>query len=240
MKNICYLSVALAACYTAVIATPSTTFWTPCTPDMQSPQAIHLTYDCYDRFGSPSKDLVPSFPKTIGLTGGSMIKGKLSLEYGIDYLFPADNPFYFNVRLGYLEGVVSPSAPALQIGVFNIGVKKGVTDQNIAYLVVGKTLSHNRGRLSAAYYVGNANTLRNSDGKKENAGFMIAYDRPIKPDKLVFAADYASGRNAIGGGGFGINYLFAKNASLLVGPVWFNDKGLNGKMKWTIQLDLNL
>ena len=25
---------------------------------------------------------------------------------------------------------------------------------------------------------------------------------------------------------------------LLVGPVWFNDRGLNGRMKWTAQTDI--
>jgi len=59
------------------------------------------------------------------------------------------------------------------------------------------------------------------------------------PDKIVFAADYASGDNAIGGGGAGLYYYFSKNVDLLVGPVWFNDSGINGKTKWTVQLDIN-
>jgi hypothetical protein len=26
---------------------------------------------------------------------------------------------------------------------------------------------------------------------------------------------------------------------LLVGPVWFNEEAINGRWKWTIQLDIN-
>ena len=57
--------------------------------------------------------------------------------------------------------------------------------------------------------------------------------------KWVIAADYASGKNAIGGGGFGTYYYFTKDISLLTGPVWFNEKAINGATKWTTQLDLN-
>ena len=76
--------------------------------------------------------------------------------------------------------------------------------------------------------------------EKEEAGWMAGYDRYIIKDKVLFAADYASGDNAIGGGGAGIYYFFTKDVSLLVGPVWFNDTGVNGYTKWTVQLDINL
>jgi len=67
----------------------------------------------------------------------------------------------------------------------------------------------------------------------------VAYDRYLLPGKLMLAADYASGENAIGGGGVGLYWFFTPNTSLLVGPVWFNDEVINGKMKWTTQLDIN-
>ena len=59
-------------------------------------------------------------------------------------------------------------------------------------------------------------------------------------NRIVFAADYASGKNAIGGGGFGFYYFFTKDISLLTGPVWFNDTDVNGRWKWTVQLDINV
>ena len=58
-------------------------------------------------------------------------------------------------------------------------------------------------------------------------------------NKWTFAADYASGKNFIGGGGFGMYYFFTKDISLLTGPVWFNDHVINGQWKWTVQLDIN-
>jgi hypothetical protein len=58
--------------------------------------------------------------------------------------------------------------------------------------------------------------------------------------RLVFAADWASGKNYIGGGGAGLYYYFTKYISLLTGPVFFNDKTINGEWKWTTQLDVNI
>jgi hypothetical protein len=37
----------------------------------------------------------------------------------------------------------------------------------------------------------------------------------------------------------GLYTFFNNDISLLVGPVWFNDRGINGRMKWTAQLDAN-
>lgn len=85
-------------------------------------------------------------------------------------------------------------------------------------------------------------------GRLQNSGGMVGYDYgfwKIKDkegneyNKWVFAADYASGNNFIGGGGFGIYHFFNKDISLLSGPVWFNDHVINGGWKWTVQLDIN-
>jgi hypothetical protein len=91
------------------------------------------------------------------------------------------------------------------------------------------------------------NTLKDSDGDVHNKGLMIGWDKgfhPVKDEKgefnrFVLAADYASGENAIGGGGAGLYIYFTRDVSLLMGPVWFNDRDLNGDYKWTIQLDIN-
>jgi hypothetical protein len=77
---------------------------------------------------------------------------------------------------------------------------------------------------------------------------MVAYDRGFMPtkdaanneyNKIVFAADYASGKNAVGAGGGGLYYYFTKDISILTGPVWFNEKAINGTWKWTTQIDIN-
>jgi hypothetical protein len=78
---------------------------------------------------------------------------------------------------------------------------------------------------------------------------MVAFDHGFIPakdaagneySKVVFAADYASGKNAIGGYGIGVNYYFTKDISLLTGPVFFNEKKINGTWKLSTQLDINL
>lgn len=92
----------------------------------------------------------------------------------------------------------------------------------------------------AAYYWGNADVLKSGSGETQSTGYMVALDHQIVPGKWVLAADYASGRNAIGGGGVGIYYYFTPNISLLTGPVWFNDESINGPSpKLTMQLDIN-
>jgi hypothetical protein len=220
----------------AAQATPSTAVWTPCVIDFQASGTWHLGIDNYFTVTSNNGE---SFPTDLGLTGGAKLGKKAQVEFGVDLLEPSDDPLYFNAKVGYTENVLSKNAPALELGFANFGTKSGVTNQNIIYLVTGKTLPAIKGRLHAGYYVGNDKVLRSSTGAKENSGFMVAYDHWIKKDKVLLLADYASGKNAFGGGGVGISYSFTPNLGLLTGPVWFNDKGINGKMKWTTQLDVN-
>ncbi len=229
------------------VATPSTTYWTPMTPDIQAYKVPHITYDSYFtvfKQGNDSGD----FPTDVGLTLGVLPFEKLQMELGIDLLEPSDDPWFFNGKIGSPEGVLFKGSPALQLGIFNAGTKTDVTNQNIVYGVIGKTIP-NFGRLSIGPYIGNDKVLRSSAGDRENVGFMAAFDRGFlaRKDKdgnefnrLVLAGDYASGKNAIGGGGVGLYYYFTKDIALLTGPVWFNDEGINGKWKWTVQLDINI
>ena len=229
-------------------ATPSTTFWTPCTIDIQAYKTGHITYDNYTTLGqkSPARG-GQAFPNDLGLTVGLLPWEKLQMEVGIDWLEPSDDPAFFNAKIGSPEGALFKDAPALEAGIFNVGTRKGVTDQNIGYLVTGRSLPGSLGRLHLGAYLGNANTLRGSDGALQNTGVMAAYDFGFWQKKstagdynrLVLAGDFASGRNAIGGGGAGLYYYFTKNIDILTGPVWFNDPGLNGDWKWTTQLDIN-
>jgi hypothetical protein len=237
--------------------TPSTTFWTPMTPDIQPFGVLHIGVDNYftvnknsDEGGNPH-----SFPTDAGLTIGVLPFEKIQMEVGVDYLQPSDFPWYFNAKIGAPEGALFKGAPALQVGIFNVGTKandegqSNGTNQDIVYGVIGKTIPFIGCRLSAGPYIGNSAVLKNSlTGDNQNAGFMVAVDRgfwSVKDkegnefNRLVLATDYASGNNAIGGGGVGLYYYFTKDISLLTGPVWFNDSNLNGAWKWTIQLDIN-
>jgi len=231
-----------------VRANPSSTFWTNCSIDIQPYKVGHITYDNYTTIGQdgPSEG-GQQFANDLGLTVGVLPYSKLQMEVGVDWLEPTDDPLFFATKLGAPEGTLGAGAPALEIGVFNVGTKKNVTDQAVGYLVTGRSLPNGLGRLHLSGYWGNAAVLRSSDGDLQNTGFMAGYDRGFIPvaspdgdfSRLVLAGDYASGNNAIGGGGVGMYVYLTRKISLLFGPVWFNDEGLNGDWKWSTQLDLN-
>lgn len=262
-------------------ATPSTTYWTPATSDVQPFNVWHIGVDNYFRLYQTQNEidrgLVTSFPTDVGLTVGVLPFEKVNMEVGIDGLFPASrahptlrsigHALLFNAKLGTPEGAFFGSwFPALNVGIFNVGTKSEVTDMNIVDFLVGKTLGP-FGRIHGGYYYGNPGSAlmrengclpgnanpqiacaAGQSGSRQNDGGMVGYDYGFwkvkdkegnEYNKWVFAADYASGKNFIGGGGFGIAHFFNKDISLLTGPVWFNDHVINGQWKWTVQLDIN-
>jgi hypothetical protein len=230
------------------IATPSTTYWTPATTDIQPYGVLHLGVDNYFTIFKEAEDGGSALPTDAGLTIGILPFESLQMEVGVDLIEPTDDPISFNAKLGTPEGSLFNGSPALNIGIFNAGTEDGVTDQDIVYGLVGKTIPY-LGRLHFGPYIGNGDSLIDADGDAANKGVMIGYDRGFLPftdregnefNRLIFAADYASGNNSIGGGGFGLYYFFTKDISLLTGPVWFNESEINGEWKWTIQLDINM
>ena len=272
-----------------VYATPSTTYWTPATSDVQPFNVWHIGVDNYFRLSQTTEEITgvtgvrnqfDSFATDVGLTVGVLPFEKLQLEIGIDGMFPGTRmhptmqsigeSLMFNAKLGTPEGAWGAWSPAINVGIFNAGTKGEVTNMNIVDLIVGKTLGP-FGRIHGGGYYGNPDSALmrqggckpvapsdaalavltcagGSSGKLDNAGGMVGYDFGFwkvkdkegnEYNKWIFAADYASGKNAIGGGGFGIYHFFNKDISLLTGPVWFNDHVINGQWKWTVQLDVN-
>jgi hypothetical protein len=261
-------------------ATPSTTYWTPATSDVQPFGVWHIGVDNYFRLSRTTEEVsnaqFDSFSTDVGLTVGVLPFEKLNMEVGVDALVPGTRThgtlrslgtsLLFNAKLGIPEGALASWSPALNVGMFGIGMKKQVTDMNIVHFMVGKTLG-SLGRLHAGYYYGNPDSvlmreggckpapgdptfgcIAGASGKLDNDGGMVGYDFGFwkvkdkegnEYNKWVFAADYASGKNFVGGGGFGIYHFFNKDISLLTGPVWFNDHVINGQWKWTVQLDIN-
>jgi hypothetical protein len=251
MKKLVFLTLTFVAVLLfngIAFATPSTTYWTPATTDIQPFGILHLGVDNYFTVFRKAKNGASAFGTDGGLTIGVLPFEKLQMEVGLDLIEPTDYPISFNAKLGTPENSLFKESPALNIGIFNVGTKKGVTDQNIVFGLVGKTIPY-LGRFHAGPYIGNGDSLVNRHGERKNKGFMIGFDRGFFPakdsegneyKKVVLAADYASGKNSIGGGGVGVYYYFTKDISLLTGPVWFNEKEINGKWKWTIQLDINV
>ena len=275
------LFVCLVAAGTAS-ATPSTTYWTPATSDVQPFNVWHIGVDNYFRLYQTQEDRDKgqgaALPTDVGLTVGVLPFEKLNLEAGIDYLGPATfahptlrsmgSSVLFNAKLGTPEGAFLGSwFPAFNVGIFNVGTKSQVTSMNIVDFLVGNTLGP-FGRIHGGGYYGNPGSVlmrengckpyapagspflcvAGQSGKSQNAGGMVGYDYGFwkvkdkegnEYNKWVLAADYASGKNYIGGGGFGMYHYFTKDISLLTGPVWFNDHTINGQWKWTVQLDIN-
>ncbi|MFA5342449.1 MAG: hypothetical protein WC381_00570 [Kiritimatiellia bacterium] len=229
-------------------ATPSTTYWTPATTDIQSYRVLHVGIDNYFTVQRKQDHNAGQFPTDLQMELGILPFDKVQAEVGVDYLQPQDDPFLFNAKIGSPENAWFKGSPAVNAGIFDVGAKRGVTDYDILDVLIGKTIPV-FGRLFIGGYHGNGGTLLNSQGDTDNIGIMIAMDHgfwPVKDksgdeyNRMVFAADWASGKNYIGGGGAGLYYYFTKNISLLTGPVFFNDKGINGEWKWTTQLDINV
>lgn len=242
-------------------ATPSTTYWTPAVADVQPYGVWHLGIDNYFTLGTKAGE-TGGLPTDVGITVGVLPYENILLEVGIDLMEPSTDPLMFNAKLGTPEGSLFEGSPAVNIGIFNVGTDTsatdgdGRTDYNIFDVIIGKTLPANLGRLHIGLYSGNDKLLGYTDTggvyQKESTGFMLGYDKgflPAKDDKgeynkWIFAADYASGKNAIGAGGFGIYHYFTRDVSLLTGPVWFNEPAAaigNADIKWvwTTQLDIN-
>lgn len=255
MKQVKVLAVAVtivAMASSSALATPSSTLLTNMTLDIQSYKVTHLGIDNYFTVNKKtSSGEQGAFSTDLGVTIGVMPFEKIQMEVGIDAVYPTDNPYIFNAKIGAPEEALFKYSPALQVGIFGVGTKSSGpsrTDQNVIYGVIGKSIPL-VGRLSVGPYIGNKDVLVNASGAKENTGFMIGFDHSFLPtkdaagneyNKIIFVADYASGKNAIGGGGFGASYYFTKDISLLTGPVWFNEKKINGAWKWSTQLDINL
>ena len=121
-------------------ATPSTTYWTPATGDIQPFKVWHITYDTYTTIGKDADEGGGDFPATYGLTVGVLPFEKLKMEVGFDILEPTNDPVYFNAKIGTPEGALFEGSPALNLGIFNVGTKSDLTDQNIVNVIFNKTL----------------------------------------------------------------------------------------------------
>jgi hypothetical protein len=248
VKILAATAAMVAVASGSAMATPSSTFWTPMTLDIQSYKVMHLGIDNYFTVNkkAASGDQ-KALPTDIGLTIGVLPFEKIQMEIGVDANYPTDDPYSFNAKIGAPEDALFKYSPALQVGIFGAGTKNKATNYNVVYGVIGKSIP-SVGRLSVGPYFGNKDLLINANGGKENTGFMVAFDRGFfstkdaagnEYNKVVFAADYASGKNAIGAYGAGLYYFFTKDISLLAGPLFYNEKAINGTWQLSTQLDIN-
>jgi hypothetical protein len=230
-------------------ATPSTQIWIPST-DIQGFKTFHLGIDNYFRTENINGNRGAGI-YDLGLTTGILPFGKIQSEIGFDYLYMGDpiydqHPFYFNMKIGTPEDSIFKYAPAIAFGAFNVGFMPGLTNYNIIYGVIAKTIPV-IGRVTIGYYFGNDKVLVDEKGKSSKDGILASFDRQIPEisDKLWFGADYQGGKNSLGSFNFGFSWSFAPNTSVILGYCIYNNKNAYYNSKdvnvnaITTQLDIN-
>lgn len=230
-------------------STPSTQIWIPST-DFQKWKSLHLGLDNYFR-STKIEGVRGAGIYDIGLTTGLLPFEKLQGEIGIDYLsmgdsYYDDHPFYINAKIGFPENAIFKGSPALALGAYNFGLKKNLTNYNIVYGEIAKTIPV-LGRISVGYYTGNGKVLVDENLKKSNNGLLLSWDRTMSEisDKLWFAVDYQGGKNYLGSLNFGASWSFSKNVSVIFGydiynnkKAYYNTNNQNAN-SFTAQVDIN-
>jgi hypothetical protein len=225
-------------------ATPTSLFWTNCITDVLETGDGHIDVDDYftvfNRRGHGQ-----FFNPDVGFLVGLFTWHDLSMEAGFDYLGGADNPLFFNGKIGMKEDKLFKHAPSFSLGIFNWGTRtktKKRTNQNVINFVLGKSFEN--------FLIDNLYVAGYSGNKalgKVRQGFMVGATKSFCKDKYCdgkeyyrweLAGDWASGNNFIGGGGVALIYYFTPDISIETGPVWFNSEKYNGKWKWSTQIDI--
>ncbi len=233
-----------------LFATPSTEFWTAGTTDIQGFGIGHIDIDDYFHPAKTSSeaqtsDPTAAFPTDVGYTIGILPFSKVNMEIGIDFMGAGNFPLLGNAKLGIPEDAFFKGQPAVAVGCFYIGTQPNVTDFDVTYLNIGKTIPI-IGRLFVGGYTANKSVEEGTDGVDQ--GITVAWDKSFLPAKsaggvdytrLTVCADLATGNNAYGAWGFGASYNFNENISILTGPFFPTDEAINGKWKWSTQLDVN-
>lgn len=236
---------ALLAAAPAVHATPSTTYWTPSTPYTQPYLVPHLTYDTY--FGEPGM-----YGVDMGLTIGVLPFEKLNAEVGFDVVYGSGlvgkQTLSLNGKITLVEGTLASWQPGISAGIFGVGFEKDLTDYNVLHAQFGKTLPY-IGEIGAGVYTAlNDALLVDKDGNEDATGFFLHWMGPEIPigapglKKIIPAADFQSGKNALSAAGGGLYFYFTDAVDLLVGPVFFLEPELQpGKADWlfTAQIDVD-
>jgi len=250
MKKLLIISVFV--CFISsefLFSTPSTQIWIPST-DFQKWKTMHLGLDNYIRTDKIN-GIRGAGMFDAGLTTGLLPFEKFQGEIGVDYLYMGDNnyddyPIYFNAKIGLPEAALFKNSPAITLGAYNFGLKRNLTNYNIIYGAIAKTIPI-LGRLTIGYYTGNDKVLIDENLKKANSGFLFSWDRTMTEisDKLWVAVDYQGGKSYLGALNFGAAWAFSKNVSVIFGYDIYNNKNAyyntynQNANSFTAQVDIN-
>ncbi len=231
-------------------ATPSTIVWIP-SVDVQPFKTFHLTFDSYLRAKQNPDGARGGAIVDLGLEAGILPYEKIRAEAGFDLVDqpgpPGKHPLAFNAKVGTPEGAWFKGSPAVAAGGYNFGTKSGdarrgepATAMNIVYAVAGKTVPV-LGRFEAGYYAGNRKVLVDENGRSDEKGVLLSWDRTLSEisDQLWAGVDYQGGRSMMGSLNFGLAWAFAKNVSVIFGYDVYTNRATGGQDTYTVQLDIN-
>lgn len=242
MKRFIYMLLLLSVQSLTIWANPSSLYWTNCTTSViPTGTGVFEVDNFYTLF--PRKGHAMSFPPDVGFDAGIFTWNNLSAEFGFDFFGGTANPLFFNGKIGMEENKLFTHAPSFSIGIFDVGTSTK-TNFNIINLVFGKSLPKSIGGTMYVSGYSGSKTLG-----KNHQGFMVGYERILSTEKnskgkeynkWIFDADYASGKNPIGGGGFALTYYFTPDIAVQFGSTWFNNAKTNGFWKMGLILYFNI
>jgi hypothetical protein len=173
--------------------------------------------------------------------------GKIMAETGFDYKkgfgLALDNyPWYFHFKFGVPEDAYFKYMPAFAVGMYDMGIKRNKTNNNVFYLRGARTVSlgkFNLGRFSGGYFHGNGRLLRDKNGDRDNAGPMLAWERTMTEisDRLWLCVDYQGTQSGYGAINYGFSWKFTNNVSAILAYDIYNNP--NSKDTITFQLDVD-
>lgn len=225
-----------------VEATPTSVFFTNCTTSIQDTgTALGGIFNFFSLRQRYDKDF---FAPDIGFEYGLFSYNKFKCEAGVDYLGGVKHPWVFNIKAGFPEeGILFPDCPSFNVGIYDVGSEPGYSNFNVVQFIIGKKLGSQPITVYTSFYFGNRNL------GPDRSGIMAAIEYRMwhetfcdgkEYDRLILYTDFASGKNAISGGGIGLCYFFSPVISLLTGPVFYTDAAINGGWKWSTQLNFDI
>ncbi|MBU1936829.1 hypothetical protein KKG05_05470 [bacterium] len=247
--SILTILAALTIVSSEAFATASTHIWAP-SADVQAFNLWHITSDIYlpvqpEELPGGGAQYLPSITN-LGITVGVLPFEKVQAEVGVDHksgLGALDvYPLYFNAKIGIPEQAFGQFTPALAVGIYDVGTKTDMTNINIIYGKAAYTVP-SIGRVSLGYFTGDEKLLLDSEGEKDNAGLMAAWERTMTEisDRLWVCVEYMGTQSGYGTMNFGFSWAVSDNASLLLGYDVFNDQDMVGvENTFTVQVDIDL
>ncbi len=224
MKKIVFLIIF---CSLNLFSTPSNIIFIPAT-ETHGVGNPHLDVDNYFQVGEEGSVLT-----NFGFAMGFFPFKYLKLEGGVDYRANEKDPLYFHGKLL----IPQSDLPAFAFGIFNIGLSSE-TLKPIYYFLIGyKQLKI--GRFQVGYYIGDKETLRDSDGEADNKGILASFDRDINElsRNLSIGVDYFMGENLLSSVNFGLGWRFAQNVKLKISYHIMLEENSENHLSFQVDID---